>query len=82
MTSRYFRQTVATLMDEAGLSARSAADQLGHAKPSLTADLYMGRKERATGAAEVFEGSFIRDLLGSSSAASRTARDCFLRRPC
>jgi hypothetical protein len=33
-------KTVATLMDEAGLSARSAADQLGHAKPSLTADIY------------------------------------------
>jgi integrase len=27
-----FRKTVATLMDDAGLSARSAADQLGHAK--------------------------------------------------
>jgi hypothetical protein len=40
-TSHYLRRTVATLMDEAGLSARSAADQLGHAKPSLTADMYM-----------------------------------------
>ena len=44
--SHYFRTTVATLMDEAGLSAHSAADQLGHAKPSLTADIYMGRKKR------------------------------------
>jgi hypothetical protein len=26
----------------------SAADQLGHAKPSLTADIEMGRKKRAT----------------------------------
>jgi hypothetical protein len=42
-------------LDEAGLSARSTADQLGHAKPSLTADIYMGRKKRATGA-EVLEG--------------------------
>jgi integrase len=58
VTSHYFRKTVATLMDEAGLSARSAADQLGHAKPSLTADIYMGRKKRATGAAEVLEGLF------------------------
>src|SRR5215207_2411469 len=46
VTSHYFRKTVATLMDEAGLSAPSAAAQLGHAKPSLTADIYMGRKER------------------------------------
>ena len=58
VTSHYFRKTVATLMDEAGLSARSAADQLGHAKPSLTADIYMGRRKRATGAAEVLEDLF------------------------
>jgi hypothetical protein len=31
-------------MEETGLSARSAADQLGHAKPWLTADIYMGRR--------------------------------------
>jgi hypothetical protein len=45
-------------MDEADLSARSAGDQLGHTKPSLTADIYMGRKKRATGVAEVLEGLF------------------------
>ena len=39
VASRYFRKTVATLMDEAGLSARSAADQLGHANPPLPADI-------------------------------------------
>jgi integrase len=75
VTSHNFRKTVATLMDEAGLSARSAADQLGHAKPSLTADIYMGRKKRGTGAAEVLEGLFQSYCLGSRSAASRTARD-------
>jgi integrase len=58
VTSHYFRKTVATLMDEAGLSARSAADQLGHATPSLTADLYMGGRKRATGPAEVLEDLF------------------------
>ena len=55
ITSHAFRKTVATLMDEAGLSARSAADQLGHAKPSVTQDVYYGRKMRATGAAQVLE---------------------------
>ena len=55
LTSHSFRKTVATLMDEAGLSARSAADQLGHAKPSMTADVYYGRKARATGAAAALE---------------------------
>lgn len=55
LTTHQFRKTVATLMDEAGLSARAAADQLGHSKPSLTTDVYMGRKKRATGAAAVLE---------------------------
>ena len=58
VTSHYLRKTVATLMDDAGLSARAAADQLGHAKPSLTADIYMGRRNRATGAAKVLEDLF------------------------
>ncbi|GAA1826557.1 tyrosine-type recombinase/integrase [Microlunatus capsulatus] len=55
LTSHQFRKTVGTLMDGAGLSARAAADQLGHSKTSLTADVYMGRKKRATGAAAVLE---------------------------
>ena len=50
VTSHTFRRTVGTLMDEAGLSARAAADQLGHAKVSMTQDRYFGRKLRATGA--------------------------------
>lgn len=32
VTSHVYRKTVATLMDDAGLSARQAADQLGHSK--------------------------------------------------
>jgi len=55
VTSHVFRKTVATLMDEAGLSARAAADQLGHAKPSVTQDVYYGRKRASTGAATVLE---------------------------
>jgi integrase len=31
-------------LDEAGLSARMIADQLGHARPSMTQDVYMARK--------------------------------------
>lgn len=52
-TSHTLRKTVATLMDQAGLSARAAADQLGHAKASMTQDVYMGRRIAVTGAAEV-----------------------------
>lgn len=55
ITSHTLRKTVATLMDQAGLSARAAADQLGHAKPSMTQDAYMGRKVSATGAADVLQ---------------------------
>jgi hypothetical protein len=35
--------TVATLIDDAGLSARIGADHLGHAKVSMTQDRYMSR---------------------------------------
>jgi integrase len=38
-------------MDEAGLTARQAADQLGHAKVSMTQDTYFARKTLDTGAA-------------------------------
>ena len=55
LTSHIFRKTVASLMDSAGLTARAAADQLGHSKVSMTQDRYMGRKTRATGAAAVLE---------------------------
>ena len=41
MTTHSFRKTVATLIDEEGLSARVGADQLGHSKVSMTQDRYM-----------------------------------------
>lgn len=43
VTSHTFRKTVATRLDEAGLSARQIADHLGHSRPSLTQDVYLGR---------------------------------------
>jgi integrase len=55
VTSHVFRKSVATLMDQAGLSSRAAADQLGHANTSMTTDVYFGRKVAATGAAAVLE---------------------------
>jgi integrase len=54
-TSHTFRRSVATLMDTAGLSARAASDQLGHAQTSTTMNFYFGRKLRSTGAAAVLE---------------------------
>jgi integrase len=44
VTSHTFRKTLATLLDDQGLSARVGADQLGHAQVSMTQDVYMGRK--------------------------------------
>jgi integrase len=38
VTSHSFRKSVATLLDEAGMSARVGADQLGHSKVSMTQD--------------------------------------------
>jgi integrase len=42
VTSHVFRKTCATLLDEGELSARQIADQLGHAKVSMTQDNYLG----------------------------------------
>jgi integrase len=55
VTSHIYRKTVATIMDAAGLTARQAAHQLGHAKVSMTQDNYFGRKVARTGAARVSE---------------------------
>lgn len=55
VTSHVFRKTTATLLDGAGLSARAIADQLGHAQPSLTQNVYMGRKIATTEAMTLLE---------------------------
>jgi len=47
VTSHSFRKSVATLIDDTGLSARIGADQLGHAKVSMTQDRYMRRGAEA-----------------------------------
>ncbi|MER7433091.1 hypothetical protein [Pseudonocardia alni] len=48
-------RTVATLMADAGLSARQAADQLGHSTISMAQDFYCGRTVAASGTKEVLE---------------------------
>jgi integrase len=42
-TTHVGRRTVATALDQAGQTARQIADQLGHANPSMTQNVYMGR---------------------------------------
>jgi integrase len=50
-----YRKTVATLLDGDGLSARTIADQLGHARISMTQDVYMGRRVVDQAAASALE---------------------------
>lgn len=55
VTFRTFRRSVATILDEAGLTARQIADQLGHSKVSTTQDVYMARKVTSRKAADALE---------------------------
>jgi hypothetical protein len=51
-----FRKTLATLLDEAGLTARQIADILGHAHPSMTQNTYLGRGPVPDVGARALEG--------------------------
>jgi integrase len=55
VTSHVLRKTTATVLDHAGLSARAIADQPGHANPSLTQDVYLGRQVASTSTATALE---------------------------
>jgi len=43
VTFRTFRKTVATLLDDSGMTAQQIVDILGHAHPSMTQDVHIGR---------------------------------------
>ncbi|MGI8800475.1 MAG: tyrosine-type recombinase/integrase [Pseudonocardia sp.] len=55
VTSHVFRKTAATELDQAGLSARTIADQLGHSKVSMTQDRYLGRHAVSREAAKALD---------------------------
>jgi integrase len=55
VTPHAFRKTVATILDDEGLTARQAADQLGHAQVSMTSDVYFGRGRTHPQAAEALD---------------------------
>ena len=67
MTTTVNSKLASTLLDEAGVSARKIADQLGHAQVSLTQDFYMGRKLASEDAARVLE------IIGRLDAAALIA---------
>jgi integrase len=54
-TSHSFRKTVATLIDDEGLSARIGADHLGHTRISMTQDKYMARGRVHTAVADLLD---------------------------
>jgi integrase len=60
VTSHSFRKSVATMIDDAGLSARIGADQLGHAKVSMTQDKYMRRGKIHTEVAKLLDSTLNR----------------------
>jgi integrase len=55
VTTHSFRKTVATLIDDEGLSARIGADHLGHSKVSMTQDRYMTRGRVHTEVADLLD---------------------------
>ena len=55
ITSHTFRKTAATILDEAALPARLIADQLGHARPSMTQDVYLARRAVSDAAARALD---------------------------
>lgn len=57
VTTHSFRKTLATLIDESGLSARVGADHLGHSKVSMTQDVYMARGKVHTQVADVLDAA-------------------------
>jgi integrase len=71
ITSHAFRKTAATILDEAALSARLVADQLGHARPSMTQDVYMGRRAVDSQAALALDAA-LRDALLESEKHGKT----------
>ncbi|HEY0694451.1 MAG TPA: helix-turn-helix domain-containing protein [Kribbella sp.] len=68
VTSHKFRKTTATILDDAGHSARQIADQLGHSRTTTTLDDYIGRKVRNPAAAKALD-----DALGSIHEQDRQA---------
>ncbi|MCR2784078.1 MULTISPECIES: site-specific integrase [unclassified Microbacterium] len=54
-TFHSFRKTVATALDQAGLTARDIAEYLGHANPSLTMNTYMSKTVGGSRAADALD---------------------------
>lgn len=67
VTSHSFRKSLATLIDDAGMSARIGADQLGHSKVSMTQDRYMTRGRVHTEVADLLENEIHKRRINAGS---------------
>ena len=74
ITSHTFRKIAATTLDEAALSARLVADQLGHSRPSMTQDVYMGRRAVDSQAALALEVA-LRDVAWSGEEGGKSVSE-------
>ncbi|MCW2661294.1 MAG: phage integrase [Mycobacterium sp.] len=68
VTTHSFRKTLATLIDDRGLSARVGADHLGHSKVSMTQDVYMARGKTHTQVADLLDDAISGALSGAPGA--------------
>lgn len=75
VTSHTFRKTAATILDEASLPARRVADQLGHARPSMTQDVYLGRQTVDPLAADALERALRRERSDGQKDGKRMGND-------
>lgn len=58
VTSHVFRKTAATVLDEARLTARAIAGHIGHARPSITQDVYMDKRAGSREAADILDAAY------------------------
>lgn len=64
VTSHVFRKTAATIMDDGGHTARQIANVLGHARPSMTQDVYLARAVSDPRAASTLHGALAKYISG------------------
>jgi integrase len=68
-----YRKTVATTLDSQGASARMIADQLGHARISMTQGVYMSRRAvhpSIAAALELSDPDVVKDIRGDRDDGS------------
>jgi integrase len=72
VTSHTFRKTTATALDDANVPTRLTADQLGHARVSMTHDVYLDRKSVSPATAAALEG--LLDNPSDGKSGDKTGR--------